>query len=113
MVTNLMRDHISLREISASIKTLLQRVEEIKVDINALIVRTVEWSHRGATATAGGYGSAAKQHQLGRAVDGTLLLHESCPHILGVGKNCRNKRSMPVVRRRSWRRTLLLDRAPA
>src|SRR6478736_9640833 len=109
MVTNLMRDHISLCKIPTSAKAVLQRVEEIKVDINALIVRAVEWSHRGAAATASGQGCSAKKHQLGRPVDCALMLHQSCPHVLGIRKDCRNKRRMPVVGRRSWRRALLLN----
>jgi hypothetical protein len=50
MVADLVRDHIGFREIAgltaAAVKARFDLAEERGIEINALVARAIEWSHR-------------------------------------------------------------------
>ena len=62
MVPDLMRQHVGFREFTWGAESVLQFVEEGKVDINLLILRTVEGTGRRLRHAARGIDGVAEKH---------------------------------------------------
>jgi len=65
MVSELVRDHVGLGEVAGRPEPTAQLVVEREVDVDLLVERTVEWSHRGLADAAAGLGRVAEKHELG------------------------------------------------
>ena len=79
VMPDLVGDHVGLRELAslagiAAAEPVLQIAEERGVEVNALVVGTIERAHRGARGAAGRTGRAGKHHQGGRAIPAAFLL---------------------------------------
>ncbi len=66
MMAEFVRDHIILREITLRAEAVGEFVEEGRVEINALVARAVERSHRALCSPAAGATAAAIEDELGR-----------------------------------------------
>ena len=53
MMTNFMRDNISLRKFARRTEALFQFIVKRQVDINLLIAGTIKWTHRGLRRATG------------------------------------------------------------
>src|SRR5437879_6333843 len=88
MMPDLMRQNIGLRESSGRAEASLQFIVKTQVDINLLVVRTVERPGRGLCHAAGGIDRIAEEHELGMAVRrSSLLLKDLGPRALRVVEN--------------------------
>ena len=63
MVAQLVRKHISLREISSASAEAFQVVPEAQIDVDLLILRAIEGSGRSLRGAAAGVGTAAEEHE--------------------------------------------------
>src|SRR5262245_24708789 len=54
VMTNFMRDHVGLCEIASGTQAVLEFMEKSKVDVNALVFRTIERTGRATGETATG-----------------------------------------------------------
>src|SRR5689334_1395931 len=84
MMPDLMCQNIGLSEIAGRTETSLQFIVKTQVDINLLVVRTVERPGCGLCHAAGGIDSIAEEHELGMAIRSSLLLKDLCPRALRV-----------------------------
>ena len=82
MVPDLVRDDVGLREIAGRAEAPLELVEEREVDVDALVGRAVEGSHRRRVEAAGRLHHVREQDQVRLLVGGALLLEDApsrCP----------------------------------
>jgi hypothetical protein len=100
VVADLVREHVSLREVTGRAHAALQRIEELQVDVDLAVARAVERPHRRLPGPAGRGRGAAKQHELGLAVSGAAGLEDLAPDDLGVAQHGGHERGHRVVRRR-------------
>ena len=56
MMTDLMRDYIRLREVAGSAKPVFERVEEIEINVDTLIVGPISCRPRNVPTQVPGYG---------------------------------------------------------
>src|SRR5258708_21794337 len=87
VMPDLVGDDVGLRELAslaaAAAEAVLQIVEERSVEINALILRAVEWSHGGLRETAARPRRAPEEHEpLGLVVAVELLPGDVRPAVL-------------------------------
>src|SRR5690348_1390146 len=87
VMSDLMRQNIGLREISGRAETSLQLIVKTQVDINLLVVRTVERPSRRLCHAAGRVDGIAEQHELGMTIRSSLLLKDLGPRALRVVEN--------------------------
>jgi hypothetical protein len=85
VMTDLVREHIRLREIARRAEALLQLFVKGEIDVDLLVFRTVERSRGRLRVAARGVGGVAEKHQLGVAVRRARLLREDVlPRLLCV-----------------------------
>src|SRR6266571_1852717 len=104
VVTDLVGDHVSLGELArlavvAAAKSALQVAEERRVEIDPLVVGTIERPHGGARGAAGRARRAGEHHQRGRPVAPALLLQQIPPYRLGAPEHGRHELAGAVA----WR----------
>src|SRR5947199_1553696 len=109
VVTDLVGDHVSLGELAslavvAAAEPALQISEESRVEIDPLIVRTIERPHGGARGAAGRARRAGKHHQGRRPVMPALFLQHVPPYRLGAAEHGRDELAGAVARRAGMRR---------
>src|SRR5258706_1531009 len=86
VMADLMRDHIGLRKIPRRAEARRQLVEELQVEIDALVTRTIERSHRGLTEAALRAGRLiVKDKGIGRLIGPAHLPELRAPNIRGRG----------------------------
>ena len=115
VVADLVRDHVGLREIARRVEAALQVVEEREVDVEPLVIGTIERSHRRLADPAPGSRAAGVEHEPGRAVARARRLEDIAPHVLGAAEDLRDElphriRGHAFARRGlvgAWRRGLL------
>src|SRR5271154_2487537 len=90
-MADLMRDHIGLRKFSRHTKTLLQFVEETKIDVDLLISGTIERSGGGLRHATGGIDTVTEKHQLCMTIRHTLRGQDLGPGFLCVVEDERDK----------------------
>ena len=111
VMPDLVRDHVGLREIARRLEALAQLAVEAEVDVDLLIGRAVERTHRRLREAARRLHRAGEQHQLGLLVLRPGLPEQRAPGVLGVGQHHRDESCHRVVGRRLGRRAGLLDGA--
>src|SRR5712692_2618283 len=104
VVTDLVGDHVSLGELArlavvAAAEPALQVAEERRVEIDPLVVGTIERPHGGARGAAGRARRAGEHHQRGRPVAPALLLQQIPPYRLGAAEHGRHELAGAVA----WR----------
>src|SRR6266849_3512857 len=92
VVTDLVGDHVGLGELArlavvAAAKSALQVAEERRVEIDPLVVGTIERPHGGTRGAAGRARRAGEHHQGGRPVAPALLLQQIPPYRLGAAEH--------------------------
>src|SRR5262249_3621081 len=104
VMPDLVGDHIGLRELASlavvtAAEPALQVAEEGSVEINPLVVRTIERPHGRAREAAGRTGRAGKHHERGGAVAAALLLKDIPPNHLGAAEHGGDELAGAVARR--------------
>src|ERR1019366_7633900 len=91
VVTDLMRDHIGLREFAgvalATVKARLDLAKKRRVEINAAIARAVERPHRRLREAAAALLRAGEQPQARRAILLAAVPENIAPGILGIAED--------------------------
>ena len=87
MVADLVGEDVGLGEVALHLEAVLQLVIEAEIDVNFLVVRTIERPHRCHAGAAGGANRAGKQHELRVAVFLAVLAEDVVPDVLGVGEH--------------------------
>ena len=82
-----MGDDVGLRELARCAEALLQVAVEGEVDIDLLIARAVERTHRRLTGTAGRRRCAGKEHQLGLLVARATFTKHLLPRRFRAAQN--------------------------
>src|SRR5579862_8294695 len=83
-MSDLVRNHVGLREFARRPESLLQLVEKPEVQVNLFVLRAVKWPRRGLRFAAAGACLIAKQYQLGMAVTLTRLRKQPLPRRLNI-----------------------------
>src|SRR5262245_39312494 len=91
VMPDLVGDDVGLGEVSRSPKATAEFVEEIQVEVDLAIARTVEGSDRGARLPAGRFDPPREQDELGLAILLALLAEQLVPDILGVLEHHRDE----------------------
>lgn len=92
VVTQLMSDHVSLRELTRRAKTRTQLVEKGEIEIDLLVFRAIKRTNRILSYPASRRVGFAKQHQLGVAVGNMRLVRQdAAPVTLHIIENERNE----------------------
>src|SRR3954471_10597109 len=100
MMADLMSDHVGIGKVAASSHTALHVLKERGVQIDLLVLRTIEWSHGRASKAAGGTGRAREQDQYRLPVGAICLLRQDLrPDILGLAEDPRHEPAHPIIRR--------------
>ena len=115
VMSDFVRDNVSLREVSGRAEAFVERSIESKVDVNAPILRAVERSTGAAGESASGPGLVREEHELRLFILAAHLPEELMPGVLGVGEDNANKLRRFVARRIAldlpgWRHLRLLLR---
>src|SRR5438874_902726 len=109
VMADLVGDHVRLREIAGGTEPLAPRAEEVQVEIDLLVWRTVERPGGGSGDAAGGLHRAVEEHQPGISILAPHAAEQRAPGVLGVGEHRRHEVTQVVVAaRRSRRRGRLL-----
>src|SRR5512140_787922 len=90
-MADLVRHDIVLCEIPRRLEALLQHLVETQIDVDGLVLGTVERSGGRLSEAAGRLRSAAEHHQLGRSVLGAPLAEDLGPCVLGAGEHGRHE----------------------
>ena len=81
VVPDLVREHVTQREVTAAAEFLLHILVEREIDIDLLVSRAVEGAHRALAITAGGRCGSRVKNQFGRCVAASGLLENFAPGI--------------------------------
>jgi hypothetical protein len=104
VVTNLMRNHICLRELAgltahiATVKTPLKVLEEARVEIDLLVNGAIERTHSGLRKSAAGLRGSGKHHQGWRRVSLSGLSKNVGPLRFRAAEHCGNELSHLIRR---------------
>ena len=101
VVTDFVRDHIRLGEVTGGSVAGFQIVVESEVDVYLPVQRTIERSRSRLAGTAGGRCRAGEEDELGILVLAPALFEDSAPGVLGVREHLRDEHGHLVVGRRS------------
>ena len=92
MVTDLVRDHISLSELACGTKTSLQVIEKAEVQVYFFIFGAIERASRGLRGAAPGRIRIAIQHEFGVMIRAVFLCrHHLIPVSLDIIQRIGNK----------------------
>src|SRR5829696_2574973 len=97
VMADLMGDHVGLRELAGHAKAALQVVEEGEVEIDPLVGRAIERSHRRLADAAFGARGVAVEHQLGLAILPAELPEGGRPDVLGALQHARHELGFGVA----------------
>ncbi len=85
VVAHLVRDHVGLGEIARRAEAVLQLAIEGQVDVDAMVIGTIERTHRRLREAARGLHRAGEEHELRiLVVAPELLLEDRAPGVLRV-----------------------------
>ena len=84
VMSDFMRDHVRLRELTGGSEALAQFVEEAEIEIHFFVLGTIEGPGRRLGGSAVGIGDVAKQDQLGVTIGGSVLGKYPIPGLLRV-----------------------------
>src|SRR6185437_6126655 len=87
VMADLVRDHVGAREVAVGVETRRELLEEIEVEVHALVAGAVERPDRRRGTAAGRGNLAVEQHQLGIDVLLAHLLEIRGPDILGTAED--------------------------
>src|SRR6185503_1259815 len=90
VMTDLVADDVRRREIAGAAHAR-KLVEERRVEIHALVARTIERARRRARETAGRLNRAAEQRELGRRISFAGLREHGAPDVLGAAEHPRDE----------------------
>src|SRR4051794_3016264 len=65
VMPHFMGDYIGLGGVSRRVKTPLQFLEELEIQVNVLVARAIERTNRRLRIATSGFGLARKEHQFG------------------------------------------------
>src|SRR5690349_20435852 len=99
VMTDLVRDHVRLREIAGRTETVTQRAEEAEIEVELLVLRTVERSDGGAGGPTRGLDGAGVQDELRFAILRAQVAEDGAPCVLGVGEDDRHEVTQRVLPR--------------
>src|SRR6516165_8220120 len=92
VMPHLVREHISLRELSGRAKALLQLIVKTQIDIDLLVGRAIKRACCRLCSAAPRCSGIAKEHELRVAIRHSCLLRQKLlPRLLGVVEHERNK----------------------
>src|ERR1700687_2735919 len=85
VMTQFVRENISLRKLARRAEPPVQLIEKAQVNVNLLILRTIEGTRGGPSDAASGLSVIAEKHQLGVSIGSTGLLRQKLrPRLLRV-----------------------------
>ncbi len=97
-MSDLVRNHIGLREIARRAEAVAELVVEIEVDVDLAVAGAIERAGRRARKTAGGAHPAGKERQLRQRIFFSGIREDLRPGVLRVGEDGRHERPHLVVR---------------
>src|SRR4029079_19266493 len=100
VMANLVGDDIGLREIALYAEAVLQLLVEVEVNINLLVVGTVEGTHCRHAGAAGRADRYRIEHELRLAIGVAVLAEDVLPDVLGVGEHHADELPEVVLARR-------------
>src|SRR4026207_801215 len=106
MVTDFMRDHIRLREISRRVEPPAHLFIERQIDVNLLIARTVEWANGSAGHPTRRAHLIGKENQRWLSILPTVLTKHVLPDVFRFREDHGNKLLQLVFLRIGWTRAL-------
>ena len=109
-MADLVGDHIGLRELAGRAEAACQLVEEAEIEIDALIGRAIEGTHRCLADAALGPRGVAEQHELGLAILPAHLAEDITPYVFGALEHARDELRFGICRGRRGRRSALRRR---
>ncbi len=83
MMPDFMGDHIGLCEITRCAEALLELVEEVRIEVNLLVERAVEWTHGGLGGAAARASATGIEGQDRGRITLAMLSENVAPHFLG------------------------------
>src|SRR5438132_2244764 len=86
-MADFVRDDVGAGEIARSAETLRKLPEELEIEIDLPVRRTIERTHSRACKTASRGDLSLEQGELGRLVTRTHLLEGLAPEVLGVAQH--------------------------
>ena len=107
MMADLVRDHIGAREITGCVEAPLHLLEEVEIEIDPSITRTIERPHRRGCGATTRLGAAVKEHQSRRRVTLAASLEHLAPDVLSAAEHLLDELRLLIV---AGRRDLLLLR---
>src|SRR5687767_3509240 len=90
-MSELVRDHVGLREVARRTEALMKRRKESEIEINLLVERAVERPHRRLARAATRLHVVAEKHQLRLTVLAAVLREYLGPDSLGVVEHERDE----------------------
>src|SRR5690242_12872707 len=105
-MTNFMRHHVRLREITGRIELAPQLFIKRKIDVNLLIARTIKWTNSSALESTRGAHLIRKQHEGRLAILPAVLTKHVGPDVFGLCQDHRDKLFQLVLLRILWTRAL-------
>src|SRR5205823_11677654 len=111
MMPELVRQDISLREITGRTKAALKLVVEGEIDVHLLIERTIERAHRRLGSSTSGLCDVAEEHELRVIVRHASLSENRAPCVLHVIEHKGDELYEPIFRGRA--RNLAIRRCNA
>src|SRR5215475_10280277 len=106
MMPDFMRDDVSAGKIPGSLKSILKFLEKAHVEINLLVLGTIEWPHSCLRKSARGFYRTRKQDKLWFPVCFTRAPKQVGPRVFGICQNGRNEFFVFLICRRCGRRAV-------
>src|SRR6185436_15830614 len=107
VVSDLVGDHVGLREVAGRAEPVTQRAEEAEIEVELMVGRTVERSDRRARRAARRLDGAREEDELRVAVLLAEVAEDLAPGVLGVGEhNGDEVANLVAAGRRGGRRRL-------
>ena len=97
MMPDFMRNHVGLGEITGRPESVAHLIEKNQIDIDFLVGRTIERSHRGLSEAASRLRGAAEHDQGRLLITSALLLENYFPYIFGIAHDDRNHVGKRIV----------------
>ena len=97
VMADLVRDDVRLCEVAGGAEALAQRAEEVEVEIDLLVLRTVERPGGGAGDAARRLHGAVEEDQLGISILAAHATEQRAPGVLGVGEHRGHEVTQVVV----------------
>lgn len=97
VVTDLVGDHMGLDGVADSGEALFHPAEELQIEVNPVIGRTVEWPGDRRSEAAGEVHSTTEQHQLGLSILCLAAGEGLLPGVLGIAEDWADELALLVA----------------